>query len=90
MRGVTSRSASLVFGTLIACAGQIEDAADFPDVATCTLGSATNCGECGESTCLVFATRLAEGVKAVKDCPDLSKEAKQGLEDYLGRFHLED
>jgi ArsR family metal-binding transcriptional regulator len=50
----------------------------------------TNCRKCNEPTCLVFATRLAQGVKAAPDCPELSKEARQGLEDYLGRFHFED
>lgn len=50
----------------------------------------TNCRKCNEPTCLVFATRLAEGVKAAPDCPELSNEARQGLEDYLGRFHFED
>lgn len=50
----------------------------------------TNCRKCNEPTCLVFATRLAQGIKAAPDCPELSKEARQGLEDYLGRYHLED
>ena len=29
----------------------------------------TNCRKCSKPTYLVFATRLAEGVKAASDCP---------------------
>jgi CO dehydrogenase/acetyl-CoA synthase gamma subunit (corrinoid Fe-S protein) len=50
----------------------------------------TNCRKCNEPTCLVFATRLAEGVKAVPDCPELSEDAERRLEDYLAQFHFED
>ena len=49
----------------------------------------TNCRECGEPTCMVFAARAAEGVKGAADCPPLKTEAKQRLEDYLGRFNFE-
>jgi len=50
----------------------------------------TNCRKCNDSTCLVFAARLAEGVKTAADCPEISKAAERDLEDYLGRFHFED
>jgi CO dehydrogenase/acetyl-CoA synthase gamma subunit (corrinoid Fe-S protein) len=50
----------------------------------------TNCRKCNAPTCLVFATRLALGVKAAPDCLELSKEARRRLEDYLSRFHPED
>ncbi len=46
----------------------------------------TNCRECGEPTCMVFAARAAEGVQTAADCPPLTGEARQRLEDYLGRF----
>ena len=46
----------------------------------------TNCRECGEPTCLVFATRLAEGAKGVNSCPPLELENRQFLEAYLNRF----
>ena len=36
----------------------------------------TNCKECGEPTCMVFAARMAEGVKIPKDCPQLWTENK--------------
>ena len=50
----------------------------------------TNCRQCNEPTCLVFATRLAEGVKSPADCPELSVECKQKLEEYLSGFQFED
>jgi len=50
----------------------------------------TNCRQCNEPTCLVFATRLAEGVKSPADCPELSEESKQKLEEYLSGFQFED
>ena len=50
----------------------------------------TNCRKCGQPTCLVFATRLAEGAKIATDCPELSEQARRGLDDYLARFRFED
>ena len=49
----------------------------------------TNCRECGEPTCMVFAARAAEGVKGAADCPPLKPDSKQRLEDYLGRFSFD-
>lgn len=46
----------------------------------------TNCRKCGQRTCLVFATRLAEGIQVPADCTELSKKSRQGLEDYLTGF----
>ena len=50
----------------------------------------TNCRKCNEPTCLVFATRLAEGVKSPGNCPDLSRSQRQKLEAYLEGFQFED
>lgn len=50
----------------------------------------TNCRRCGEPTCMVFAARAAEGVKSAADCPELSGEARQALETYLGRFAFDE
>ena len=50
----------------------------------------TNCRKCNEPTCLVFATRLAEGAKVAPDCPELSEDARRGLKDYLAPFHIKD
>ena len=49
----------------------------------------TNCRQCGEPTCMVFAARAAEGVKGASDCPPLAPEARQPLDDYLSRFNFE-
>jgi ArsR family metal-binding transcriptional regulator len=49
----------------------------------------TNCRECGEPTCMVFAARAAEGVKGAVDCPPLTAEATQRLAGYLGRFNFD-
>jgi ArsR family metal-binding transcriptional regulator len=49
----------------------------------------TNCRECGEPTCMVFAVRASEGIRSASDCPPLKAEAKQRLEDYLGRFNFD-
>ena len=50
----------------------------------------TNCRQCGEPTCLVFATRLAEGAKGVEVCPPLAGEPRQRLEQYMESFNLAD
>ena len=49
----------------------------------------TNCGECGEPTCSVFALRAAEGIKGPDNCPKLDPENKARLEAYLGQFHFD-
>ena len=43
----------------------------------------TNCRECGAPTCLVFATRVAEGAKGASDCPGLSDAEREKLDAYL-------
>ncbi|MBI5572540.1 MAG: Fe-S cluster protein [Desulfomonile tiedjei] len=49
----------------------------------------TNCRECGEPTCMVFALRAAEGVKGPGDCPSLTSENRAKLESYLGNFSFD-
>jgi ArsR family metal-binding transcriptional regulator len=49
----------------------------------------TNCRECGEPTCMVFASRLAEGVKGADDCLPMEADNWQRLEQYLSRFHFD-
>lgn len=49
----------------------------------------TNCGECGLSTCMVFAAQAAEGGKGAEDCPPLNDEGRLKLRTYLDRFHFE-
>ena len=49
----------------------------------------TNCRECGESTCMVFAVRLADGAKGPENCPPLGDENRQRLEEYLSQYKLD-
>ena len=50
----------------------------------------TNCKECGLPTCMVFATRVAEGLKDADGCPPLTGEKKDTLVNYLSGFTFED
>lgn len=50
----------------------------------------TNCKKCGEPTCMVFATRVAEGAKGIDVCEPLTSEQRQKLEQYMRRFNLID
>lgn len=49
----------------------------------------TNCKECGQPTCMVFAAQVAEGAKGPEDCPPLDDDGKTKLYAYLSRFHLD-
>lgn len=49
----------------------------------------TNCRQCGEPTCMVFAVRMAEGVKAVEDCPPLAGAGREELMDYIQGFNFD-
>jgi ArsR family metal-binding transcriptional regulator len=49
----------------------------------------TNCRECGQPTCMVFAARVAEGAKGPEDCPFISEEKRQELSKYLSPFGLD-
>lgn len=49
----------------------------------------TNCRQCGEPTCMVFAVRVTEGVKGAEDCPPLREKERAKLLDYLSRFRLD-
>lgn len=49
----------------------------------------TNCGECREPTCMVFALRVSEGVKGPEDCPSLEEEKASRLADHLKQFDLD-
>jgi cold shock CspA family protein len=49
----------------------------------------TNCHECNEPTCLVFAARVIAGVKDQNDCPPISEENKTHLGVYLSQFRFE-
>ncbi len=49
----------------------------------------SNCKECGEPTCMVFAVKTMEGVKDEKNCPGLTVEGKNQLHQYLSQFRFE-
>lgn len=49
----------------------------------------TNCNKCGEPTCIVFALRVAEGVKGPEDCCDLTHENRKKLAEYLRPFNFD-
>ena len=40
-------------------------------------------------TCIVFAARMAEGVKGGEDCPGLSQENRAKLENYMEQFNFD-
>jgi len=49
----------------------------------------TNCRECGQPTCMVFASMVAEGVKGHEDCPELDKSRSKKLAEYMSRFRFD-
>ena len=49
----------------------------------------TNCKECGQPTCMVFAALVAEGAKGADDCPPLDDENRERLASYLRRFQFD-
>lgn len=49
----------------------------------------TNCRECDAPTCMVFATRVAEGVKDSNDCPALTPKAKAALDAYMQPYAID-
>ncbi len=49
----------------------------------------TNCRECGFATCMVFAAQVAEGGRGANDCPALSTDSREKLENYLEEFQFD-
>ena len=49
----------------------------------------TNCRECGEPTCLVFATKMAEGAKGIEDCTQMGAYERVKLTKYMKQFNLD-
>jgi len=49
----------------------------------------TNCRECGEPTCMVFAVKIAEGAKGAEDCQALEREKRIKLQKYMSGFHFD-
>lgn len=46
----------------------------------------TNCRECGQPTCMVFASQVSEGAKDPEDCPPLDNQNKRRVQGYLAQF----
>ena len=49
----------------------------------------TNCKECGQTTCMVFASMVAEGAKVAEDCPPLDDSNSKKLYEYMKQFHFD-
>jgi ArsR family metal-binding transcriptional regulator len=49
----------------------------------------TNCRECGQPTCMVFAVQITEGAKGPEDCPYIDPPAREKLDNYLKQFPYE-
>ena len=49
----------------------------------------TNCRECGEPTCMVFAAKIAEGAKGPEDCPPLKEGKRMKLQEYMEPFQFD-
>ncbi|MFV0439515.1 MAG: (Fe-S)-binding protein [Desulfopila sp.] len=49
----------------------------------------TNCRQCGQPTCMVFALRVVEGVKDHTNCPALQGENREELAHYIAQFHFD-
>jgi len=49
----------------------------------------TNCRECKQPTCMVFAIKIAEGVKSPEECTWIKSIERRKLTDYMGRFNLD-
>ena len=49
----------------------------------------TNCHECGQKTCMVFAALAADGAMGADDCPPLGDKNRAGLREYLGKFRFD-
>jgi len=50
----------------------------------------TNCRECDCRTCLVFACRMAEGIKSPRDCPHLEDANREKLERIMSGYTFTD
>ena len=48
----------------------------------------SNCRECGQPTCMMFASLATEGFKGPGDCPQLSGDNMQALEASLSKFNF--
>jgi ArsR family metal-binding transcriptional regulator len=48
----------------------------------------TNCRQCGQPTCLVFAIQVSEGAGSPEDCTPLNRQDRRRIQEYLAQFGL--
>jgi ArsR family metal-binding transcriptional regulator len=48
----------------------------------------TNCRECGQPTCMVFAILVAQDAKGPEDCPPMDEQYRKRLAQYMSQFHF--
>jgi len=49
----------------------------------------TNCRECGQPTCMVFASLVCQGAKSGHDCPPMDEVKRKKLREYMTQFQLD-
>lgn len=49
----------------------------------------TNCRECGQPTCMMFASLAVEGVKGSADCPRIDEKNAEKLREHLAQFYFD-
>ncbi len=42
--------------------------------------SGTNCGECGEATCMAFALRVKSAQRKISECPYVKQEEGESVD----------
>lgn len=48
----------------------------------------TNCGKCGQPTCVVFGSLLIQGAVEISGCPDLDDREKEQIAGYLSKGYF--
>lgn len=49
----------------------------------------TNCRECGQATCMVFAKLMVDGVKGHEECPAIDEFNRKKLSEYMSQFRFD-
>jgi ArsR family metal-binding transcriptional regulator len=49
----------------------------------------SNCRECGQATCMVFASLMANGIKGSEDCRPLDECNRIKLSEYMSLFRFD-
>jgi len=74
--------------------GEIEPSEHIPEkpklIKVLKLLPKTNCGECGQPTCMFFSSLAIQGIKGPDHCPPLDAANKKALKTYLNKFSFID